>query len=185
MLNETGRHGVLRTPTHRTKTSCPDPEGTPAPKWAQLHFSWVGEAGGILSMRPVSSFLFGLDGFVEWLGLTSAGKEAEASFLFLFGHTSCIAGHLADGGGNGGVLEDDGRGHALGATGGGVVIGNPPLGGASERLGDQRLVGGEGFGRVAVEDDLEAAVVAGEEPGDQSICVAELGNADLGDQIND
>ena len=30
---KTGRDGALRAPAHRTKTSCPDPEGTPAPKW--------------------------------------------------------------------------------------------------------------------------------------------------------
>jgi len=35
-FNKTGRHGVLRAPTHRTKTSCPDPEGTPTPKWGTV-----------------------------------------------------------------------------------------------------------------------------------------------------
>ena len=80
-----------------------------------------------------------------------------------------MAGHLADGCSNGCVLENDGRGQTLCATRGGVVIGNPPLRIAREGPGDVRLVIEKGLWQVSVKDDLEVAVAAGEELGNESI----------------
>jgi hypothetical protein len=47
------RYGVLRTPTHRTKTktSCPAQRAPRRPDGAQFHSPWVGDAGGRLIPR--------------------------------------------------------------------------------------------------------------------------------------
>lgn len=41
------------------------------------------------------------------------------------------------------------------------------------------------MGRVPIEDDLELAAAPGEELADQAVGVAEFGNADLSDQVED
>lgn len=91
---------------------------------------------------------------------------------------------MADGGGDGGVLKDEGGGHALGTAGGGIVIGHAPLRRAGQRPGDVCLVVEEGLGSVTIQDDVEVAAAVGEILGEESICVAEFGDADLGNQIN-
>jgi len=113
-------------------------------------------------------------------------EEAEEAALFGFFREQAggVLRHFTDGAGDGRVDLDHGCGGFSGSAGGGIVVGNLPLRGAGENFGDFVVVEEQTAGLVAVEDDLQVLIAGEEEFGDHAIGVAQLGDADLGDEVN-
>src|SRR5664279_3691668 len=98
--------------------------------------------------------------------------------------TSCL-GHLPQRHRDWRVFKCNRSSRVFGSARGCIIVWNLPIGMAGERLGNLSVVEEKRLGRIPVEHDLETSEAKRKVPGDHAIRVAQLRDADLGDQVYD